>query len=431
MSLTGKILAILNLLCLVALIALGLMNYAARQKLSHGLFVGDLMLKGLPVDDKETDATGLPIASRITPATLQEVVGGGSIKTQQAEAVDLARKFKEGFGALPDANAKKDYLAVYTRQAVDQVNEWEDLVRMLKATTAQEAAPFALGFLGRPVFGYHRLPTGFVRRDRLQPLLGDGATTGALAGSNPYIPSTQFLGDEKLLEALKQRPSAAEVANWAMLAKLDLLFDSVGVELGDPLSASQSGDRKAKEPAEDGTPRELDMPQRKAAVARFLWVMRAQGQGADEVANLTRIGAVVGPQALHATLEEEARVERVMQQEVELRLQKASDRFAVRYQGRLDELGQFARELDRLKVEVKQVKDLIALQPNLIQERQQNLGQLKERLAFTQGESKARFQEMQQNALNLYEQRRALMGLLEQVGTVERELRNLEGKSGN
>ncbi len=38
---------------------------------------------------------------------------------------------------------------------------------------------------------------------------------------------------------------------------------------------------------------------------------------------------------------------------------------------------------------------------------------------------------MQQNALNLYDQRRALMGLMEQVGQVEKELRTLESKAGN
>jgi peptidoglycan hydrolase CwlO-like protein len=124
-------------------------------------------------------------------------------------------------------------------------------------------------------------------------------------------------------------------------------------------------------------------------------------------------------------------VERVMQQEIELRLQKASDRFATRYQERLDELGQFAAELGRLKNEVKMVKELIDKQPMLIEERKQNLAQLKQRLEFTRGDSRARFQDMQQNALNLYDQRRALMGLMEQVGQVEKELRALESKAGN
>lgn len=431
MSLYGKILAILNLLMLVALIALGVMDYGTRLTLSNGLFAGDLHLKGLPVDDKEIDGTGLAIAPRITPKTLQDVVGGGNAKTQQAEALEVARKFREAVAALPDANAKRDFLASYARDVVDQINEGEDLVRLLRAQTPQEAASFALGFIGRPVFGYHRLPTGYIRRDRLQGLLGDAVTTGALAGTNPYIPSSQFLGDEKLLEALKQRQSPAEVANWAMLARLDLVFDAAGLALGDPLSASQGGERKAVEPAEDGTELTLDLPQRKDAIARFLWIMRPKGQGADEKANLERIGAVVGPAQLHETLEEEARVERVMQQEIELRLQKASDRFATRYQERLDELGQFAAELGRLKNEVKMVKELIDKQPMLIEERKQNLAQLKQRLEFTRGDSRARFQDMQQNALNLYDQRRALMGLMEQVGQVEKELRALESKAGN
>jgi len=432
MSLYGKILAILNLLMLVALVALGVMDYGKRLELSSGLFTGDLLLKGLPVDANEIDGTGLPIAPRITPKILQNVVGGGNAKTQQAEALDVARKFREAVAALPDANAKREMLTGYARQVIDQPNEGVDFARLVRSQTPQEAAYFALGFIGRPVFGYHRLPTGYIRRDRLQGILGDGVTTGALAGSNTYIPSAQFLADEKLLEALKQRQTAAEVANWAMLARLDLLFDSAGLVLGDPLSASQGGERKAVEPAEDGSELALDLPQRKDAIARFLWVMRPQGQGADEAkATLERIGAVMGPTQLHETLEEEARIDRVFQQEIELRLLKASERFAAKYQERLDELGQFAAELARLKNEVRMVKELIEKQPTLIEERKQNLAQLKQRLEFTRGESRARFQDMQQNALNLYDQRRALMGLMEQVGQVEKDLRALESKAGN
>jgi len=432
MSLYGKILAILNLLMLVALVALGVMDYGKRLELSSGLFTGDLLLKGLPVDANEIDGTGLPIAPRITPKILQNVVGGGNAKTQQAEALDVARKFREAVAALPDANAKREMLTGYARQVIDQPNEGVDFARLVRSQTPQEAAYFALGFIGRPVFGYHRLPTGYIRRDRLQGILGDGVTTGALAGSNTYIPSAQFLADEKLLEALKQRQTAAEVANWAMLARLDLLFDSAGLVLGDPLSASQGGERKAVEPAEDGSELALDLPQRKDAIARFLWVMRPQGQGADEAkATLERIGAVMGPTQLHETLEEEARIDRVFQQEIELRLLKASERFAAKYQERLDELGQFAAELARLKNEVRMVKELIEKQPTLIEERKQNLAQLKQRLEFTRGESRARFQDMQQNALNLYDQRRALMGLMEQVGQVEKDLRTLESKAGN
>ena len=432
MSLYGKILAILNLLMLVALVALGVMDYGKRLELSSGLFTGDLLLKGLPVDANEIDGTGLPIAPRITPKILQNVVGGGNAKTQQAEALDVARKFREAVAALPDANAKREMLTGYARQVIDQPNEGVDFARLVRSQTPQEAAYFALGFIGRPVFGYHRLPTGYIRRDRLQGILGEGVTTGALAGSNTYIPSAQFLADEKLLEALKQRQTAAEVANWAMLARLDLLFDSAGLVLGDPLSASQGGERKAVEPAEDGSELALDLPQRKDAIARFLWVMRPQGQGADEAkATLERIGAVMGPTQLHETLEEDARVDRVFQQEIELRLLKASERFAAKYQERLDELGQFAAELARLKNEVRMVKELIEKQPTLIEERKQNLAQLKQRLEFTRGESRARFQDMQQNALNLYDQRRALMGLMEQVGQVEKDLRALESKAGN
>jgi len=432
MSLYGKILAILNLLMLVALVALGVMDYGKRLELSSGLFTGDLLLKGLPVDANEIDGTGLPIAPRITPKILQNVVGGGNAKTQQAEALDVARKLREAVAALPDANAKREMLTGYARQVIDQPNEGVDFARLVRSQTPQEAAYFALGFIGRPVFGYHRLPTGYIRRDRLQGILGDGVTTGALAGSNTYIPSAQFLADEKLLEALKQRQTAAEVANWAMLARLDLLFDSAGLVLGDPLSASQGGERKAVEPAEDGSELALDLPQRKDAIARFLWVMRPQGQGADEAkATLERIGAVMGPTQLHETLEEEARIDRVFQQEIELRLLKASERFAAKYQERLDELGQFAAELARLKNEVRMVKELIEKQPTLIEERKQNLAQLKQRLEFTRGESRARFQDMQQNALNLYDQRRALMGLMEQVGQVEKDLRTLESKAGN
>ena len=110
----------------------------------------------------------------------------------------------------------------------------------------------------------------------------------------------------------------------------------------------------------------MDIPQRKAAISQLLWAVRTQGEGADPVAELSRMGAILGPQELHNTLEEEARAQRVMQQEVELRLQKARGRFVIAYQGRVDELGRLSRELNRLKVEVAAVKALSAQQPELI-----------------------------------------------------------------
>ncbi len=429
MSLLGKILAILNLLCLVALVFLGLSNYGVRQKLSHGLFVADLMLHGLPVDKTELDATGLPIAERITPQTLQEVLGAASgPRSQHEEAIAAAKKYRAAVAGQADAVAKRNFLAWAARAEVTQVNEWEDLVRLLGANNPRDAASFALGYLGRPVFGYHRLPTGYLRRDRLQGLIGE-SPEGALAGSGDYIPSSRFLADPKVLETLAQLPSAADVAVWALLARLDLVFDAAGVVLGDPASASQNAEKAAAEPAEDGSARSLDIPQRKAAISQLLWAVRTQGEGADPVAELSRMGAILGPQELHNTLEEEARAQRVMQQEVELRLQKARGRFVIAYQGRVDELGRLSRELNRLKVEVAAVKALSAQQPELIAERQKSLTQLKDDLSDKQVKAREQFQQMQQNALALYEQRRTLMGLLDQVGKVEKELRELEASS--
>jgi hypothetical protein len=86
MSTLGKILAILNVLGALGLVALASMDYGKHKQWGHALHLADLRAQGLPLDDQQVDARGRPLASRIGEQTKKDLFAGQSpVATQVAE----------------------------------------------------------------------------------------------------------------------------------------------------------------------------------------------------------------------------------------------------------------------------------------------------------------------------------------------------------
>jgi hypothetical protein len=142
MSLLGKILAILNLLTLIGAGMLSTMVYAQRQSWTHTLFLANLYLDGLPVDENEVDRSGAPVAERIGSATLTAMFGSADVpKTQEGSVREVAQDLIKRIKGEVDPDKQANMVRVYAQAIVSQPGEWEDLILMMEAKDNRGAAP--------------------------------------------------------------------------------------------------------------------------------------------------------------------------------------------------------------------------------------------------------------------------------------------------
>jgi hypothetical protein len=106
MSLLGKILAILNVLAALGIVALIALDYGQRQRWAYAVYLHDLRIEGLPFDDQEKGTDGLARVEKLTPGVLTDVFqGSGQPVRTQLEEVDrvrnlLQQKIEAGDGGV-------------------------------------------------------------------------------------------------------------------------------------------------------------------------------------------------------------------------------------------------------------------------------------------------------------------------------------------
>jgi len=114
MSRFGKILALLNVLGAFALFTLAIMAYGKRQAWSYSVMRHELVLRGMPLDDQETDVQGRPLVDRLSPTTVNEHfanAGGDGRATQVEEVANLQKTFTAALAAMPTEREQTYYLA--------------------------------------------------------------------------------------------------------------------------------------------------------------------------------------------------------------------------------------------------------------------------------------------------------------------------------
>jgi hypothetical protein len=107
MSTLGKVLAILNVFAALGLVCLAALDWGQRQAWSYAVFRHDLVLHGLPIDDKDTDADGVPTVAQLGDATLNKIfenAGGQPVKTQVEEVQRKQRDLRGQIDAIDAAN---------------------------------------------------------------------------------------------------------------------------------------------------------------------------------------------------------------------------------------------------------------------------------------------------------------------------------------
>jgi hypothetical protein len=100
MSTLTKVLAVLNVFAAIAFVALAAAAWGKRNAWSYAVFRHDLLINGLPVDDRQTNVDGVPVASLIGSQTLQEIFGGAGepVRTQADAAQKRLESLRQGIG---------------------------------------------------------------------------------------------------------------------------------------------------------------------------------------------------------------------------------------------------------------------------------------------------------------------------------------------
>ena len=87
MGISGKILAIFNVLAAIGFLVFAVMDYGKQRAWSTAIFQENLLLDGIPVDDTEKDFDGEVISKKIGAYTLQQLQTGGKPVPTQLEEV--------------------------------------------------------------------------------------------------------------------------------------------------------------------------------------------------------------------------------------------------------------------------------------------------------------------------------------------------------
>jgi hypothetical protein len=108
------------------------MNYAKRQNWEFAVFRQDLMAKGLPLDNTETDELQQPIVDKIGPTTQQELFRQASPNAPVATQKDELDRVKRDLqGRIQASGEKKKQLAELARILMPMAETSEQRLRML------------------------------------------------------------------------------------------------------------------------------------------------------------------------------------------------------------------------------------------------------------------------------------------------------------
>src|SRR5262245_48343710 len=86
MSTLGKVLAFVNVFAAIAFVCLAAADWGKRQAWSYAVFRHDLLIHGLPVDDKQIDVDGEPLVNHLSDKTIAQILPSAPKKTQVDEA---------------------------------------------------------------------------------------------------------------------------------------------------------------------------------------------------------------------------------------------------------------------------------------------------------------------------------------------------------
>lgn len=156
MSTLGKVLAIFNVLAVLAFFCLAAADYGKRQQWSYAVFRHDILLNGLPLDDQEVDLDERPIVEKLTPGTLQQIFQGVGqpVRTRIQEVESKYKDAKAQIDGAADDAAKRQLLVQFLHGMPHSGGERDELLARIQKEPIEQLmgddGPFEKAF--RPAY---------------------------------------------------------------------------------------------------------------------------------------------------------------------------------------------------------------------------------------------------------------------------------------
>jgi hypothetical protein len=426
MSPLGKVLAFLNVLAAIGFVCVAALDYGKRQAWSHAVFLGDLMIHGLPLDAQEVGPDGNPLTKRIgeeTQRKLFERAGQPAVTTQEDEVKRVESRVNSAVAAAGDAKA--------------QVGALGRILMPFAETNVQREQLFACFFwLGSP-------QNQKVLTDRFQ-LAYNQANQKSREQPPAGRPKPTF--DELFHDALEAQggepagPLAAAFVKAAaggqkpFAQAFDEAMEAQRAELDGQLRAlfaeASTGKRRT---ANAG--RGLDPSERRRAVARLLFNLidavpeqaaPAQPEAFADTPRFRRYLTVVGlREAVGAVA---AQAENLTRIDEELAAERSRDmgRFAKAHMARLAEVQQRAREVADHDADLQRKNAQLTAQEELVKKRQSEVESYRSELEGSRKETDARLKELRAMSQALFDERVKLRDATRENQKLEKDLHKLE-----
>jgi hypothetical protein len=110
MSISGKILIILNLLVASVFLYIATLDWAARNKWAYAVYRDNLALNGLPLNAKADDPLDYSLAAEnLSDNTMKQIFAsfGDPVRTQAEEVQRVQRRLSEELNAITDEKARR------------------------------------------------------------------------------------------------------------------------------------------------------------------------------------------------------------------------------------------------------------------------------------------------------------------------------------
>ena len=427
MSLFGKILAIFNVFAVLGAVALMAMNYAKVQSWEYAVFRQDLMIHGLPLDDKETDAQEDVAKDKIGEKTQQDLFKQASpstpVVTQEAEVERVRNELRN---QIQNAGDKKKQIYTLARILAPMAVTFEQRRHAIAYETyLRDDAAFAV-LLNRlkqaneaadkivkgPPIGGRAVPYDEAFHDALNAVFGD-----------PPGP----LGEEFLTVKKADPVATPEKA-------LDQALDNQLTQMKDRFEQMFADAASGGEGIKGGAP-----SQRKRAIARLLFNMvevlstAPPGGGNDApdlVNNLAykRFVVVVGVKAALEAVNEEAGIYQDIVAEVELERERERGMFALEHRKVVDLARDKKTEVEAHKLALARKNKEIETHETALLKRRLDVAYYREQLTTARSKTTGRLQQLRKLSDALFDERIKLHKNTLDNQKLEKDIRALEAK---
>lgn len=148
-TITGKILAFLNIIAAFSFLLLAAADWSKRQQWAYSYYRHVLALEGLPVEKDAAPIEGFPNSQAITEDTAKaifsgnarggDLLGGGPVKSQEEEVERVRRRVIEVIANVGDDDERRKLLAGFLLNLADDGTEREAWVARVYQSTIPAA----------------------------------------------------------------------------------------------------------------------------------------------------------------------------------------------------------------------------------------------------------------------------------------------------